>query len=113
MKIIYDYEICDNLEVLNSFGAVLGLERYHQFIGLWVHKEYTKIIDLFIESGFENTNELKKFLKVVQSELFSLIEDKIIGIFFGLIPTEISDCHRMKYYFIVRCINNGRTMLIM
>jgi len=118
---IYDCGIVDNFNDLKSINDILSNDDYKNMINIWERldqypKDITELKNLFkkYESNEPSNgwvSDLPKALSELSKYTKSLLDDDLFGIYYGLIP--VQDCTGyLPSYFIFRCSNNGRSLII-
>ena len=117
MYICDDY-IVDNVDVLKPVKELIKGSVYDKLLLLWgsdkLH-DYKKIAKSAEETPTSADYIVTPFanaLYELRDQKKSLLSDDLYGIYAGLVPEAQNDTCRLPVYFIFRCSNNGRSLII-
>ena len=113
----YDNGIIDNYRVLREVRDMIEPSGYDRLLCVWGSenwKDYEEIALAYRSGEPEDiTHEFAEALFELRQHKSSLISDGLFGIYVGLVPLkEFPDDCILPTYFIFRCRNNGRTLVI-
>jgi len=112
----HDRNIVDNTETLVSVKKDLG-KSFNILISLWKDTPDKKsYYDFFLKTKYNKSpfqDALIKALEYTSKEAKDLISDDLFDIFIGVSAVnDTSGNTYLPYFFIFRCSNNGRSLIV-